>query len=280
IKQKKAKQVLNSKIFLKYLFCATPGITFLLWRYLTFGYITNPNSPWASYGNLVDIKYFIKNVAVLIWRYIDFGRVFLMLFLLYVAIKFGKQAIKNKSTQELFLVAIIPVFFIIVTILMITNTVGLRYFIVSYICLNLLTFFLLITFFLKKKLLYSILILGLLSGNLWIYPKTLSQSWHNTLALTPYHSLRLEAIDYLNYKKIDIEKTASFFPNYTSLDLIDLKGDKRLFLKFTGEEKYVFYSNVYNLKDEERIILHNNYNLLKEFNKFNITIKIYILRDK
>jgi hypothetical protein len=122
--------------------------------------------------------------------------------------------------------------------------------------------------------------LGLVSGNLWIYPRHISQGWDATLAHVPYHSLRSKAIGYLNSKKINLESIASFFPNATKLDDVDLRKDKRSFLYFTGKEEYVFYSTVYNLSDEEIKLLDNNYRILKEFNKFNINITIYILKDK
>jgi hypothetical protein len=75
-----------------------------------------------------------------------------------------------------------------------------------------------------------------------------------------------------------LQKLEVFFPNYTTLDLIDLKGDKRSFEKFNGKNKYVFYASTYNLSDEERDLLNNNYIILKKFHKFNTTINIYILK--
>ena len=96
-----------------------------------------------------------------------------------------------------------------------------------------------------------VLCMGLLTGNLWVYPKIISQGWNATLGHLPYHSLRLDAIDYLNEKSINIEEVASFFPNYNILDYIDFKEQKSL---------------------------AKHYSVLKQFHKFNTTIKIYILK--
>ncbi|PQB06509.1 hypothetical protein BST83_04525 [Polaribacter filamentus] len=123
------------------------------------------------------------------------------------------------------------------------------------------------------------LLFGLVSGNLWLYPREISQGWDATLAHVPYHSLRIEAIDYLNKEKIDVDKVASFFPNLTTLDNIDFRGDQRSFENFNTVNKYVFYSNVYNLTDSEYEILDTNYRILQEFNKNNITVIIYILKE-
>ena len=89
-----------------------------------------------------------------------------------------------------------------------------------------------------------------------------------------------KAIDYLDSQQIKVSEVASFFPNYTTLDLIDFRGDKRAFAKFTGKNKYVLNATVYNLSDEELKILNSNYSILKEITNFNITITIYILNKK
>jgi hypothetical protein len=122
-----------------------------------------------------------------------------------------------------------------------------------------------------------LLFLGLLSGNLWIYPKKISQGWDATLAHIPYHSLRLEGIQYLDDHHIKIANVASFFPNLTTLNNINLSGDTRSFSKFDGKNKYVFYATVYNISDEDLNKLNENYTILKEFNKLNINVTIYIL---
>ena len=185
------------------------------------------------------------------------------------------QSIKKK---QLLLLAFSSVIVIICTVLITTNAFGHRYFIVSYICFNLFAFIILNEFYQKRKIIFTFLFLGLVTGNFWVYPKSLSHGWNATLGHLPYHSLRLEAIDYLNKKQIKIENVGSFFPNYISLDLIDLKGDKRSFTKFNGKNKYVFNATVFNLSEEEQKILAKNYTILKQFNNFNINITIHTIK--
>ena len=210
------------------------------------------------------------------WRYLDFGRIFIFSFLLISFFLFRNKIIQSEKNKKLILLEITSVFFIVVTILIATNAFGHRYFIVSYIALILLAFKILQEFYTKKRLIYVLLCLGLLTGNLWVYPKNISQGWNATLGHLPYHSLRLDAIDYLKEKHINIEEVASFFPNYNILDYIDFKGDKRSFSKFNGSNIYVFYASVYNLTEEEQKSLTKHYSVLKQFHKFNTTIKIYI----
>ena len=277
--KKKIKSVLNIKFFTSYVIASLPGVLFVVWRLTTKGWLqTHPDSPWAGYWHFADFEFFIRNCIVLIWRYLDFGRIFIFLFLLISFLLFRNKITQSEKNKKLILLAITSVFFIVVTVLIATNAFGHRYFIVSYIALILLAFMILQEFYTKKRLIYVVLCMGLLTGNLWVYPKNISQGWNATLGHLPYHSLRLDAIDYLNEKDINIEEVASFFPNYNILDYIDFKEDKRSFSKFNGSNTYVFYASVYNLTEEEQKSLAKHYSVLKQFHKFNTTIKIYILK--
>lgn len=120
------------------------------------------------------------------------------------------------------------------------------------------------------------LVLFLLTGNFWIYPDKVSQGWDASLAHLHYFELRHEAISYLKENEIGIEETASFFPNNTYIDAVDLNGDKRKFPDFTGKEQYVLYSNVFNIKDSEYNILKNQYWLIKSFSNLGVRIEILV----
>ncbi|MGJ8744584.1 hypothetical protein [Polaribacter sp.] len=278
-KKEKLKSIITFKFLFFYAVTSLPAFLFVGWRLFTKGWLqTHPESPWTSLWHFADFNYFIRNLIVLVWRYLDFGRIFIMLFIVISFFVFGKKIVQSKKNKQLILLSISAVIFIILTIISVTNSVGIRYFIVSYICFNLFAFLILNEFYTSKKVIYTLLFIGLVSGNLWIYPKTLSQGWRATLGHVPYHSLRLKAIDYLNSEKINVENVGSFFPNYTTLDLIDFSGDQRSFAEFNGKNNYVFYASVYNLTDEELNILENKYTILKQFNNFNITIIIYIIK--
>lgn len=280
IDKQKLKTVLNLKFMVFYFMSSLPGIIFVAWRLLTKGWLqTHPNSPWASLWQLATPKIFVKNVITLFHRYLDFGRIFLLFFLVFSLFLFGKKILASTKNKQLILLSITSIVFIIIAVLVATNAFGHRYFIVSFSCLNILVFCVITNFFTNKKLLYIVFFIGLITGNLWIYPKKISQGWDATLAHIPYHSLRIKTINYLDDNHINIEDVASFFPNYTTIDNIDFSGDKRAFVKFDGKNKYVFYSTVYNLSDEHYEMLNKNYTILKEFNKFSITNTIYILNN-
>ena len=84
----------------------------------------------------------------------------------------------------------------------------------------------------------------------------------------------------MDVEQLPISETASFFPNCTTLDNVNLNGDMRSFTEFTGAEDYVFYSNVYNLSDEDLQELHQNYYILKSFVKCNIRVEVMQKKHK
>ena len=201
---------------------------------------------------------------MLIHRYIDFGRVFLLLFLVISLYYYRKRIKHHPQYPQLLLLSFSSVFFVIIAVLFSTNAFGHRYFIVSYISFTLLTFLIIYQFIQYKKTVYTLLFLGLLTGNLWVYPEKIAQGWDATLAHVPYHSLRVDAINFLDQKKISIQEVGTFFPNYNPIDEIELNGDQRSFSAFNKENNVILYANVYNL-DDEITKIHKNYEEIQQF---------------
>ncbi len=275
IKKRSIKKLINLKFLVFYFLASLPAIAFISWRLLTKGWLqTHPDSPWTSYWHLPSIKEFIRNVIVLIWRYLDFGRIFIFIFLLIGLWYRKKNGKLNNAIRQLLLMAFTSVFFVLIAVLSSTNAFGHRYFIVAYVCFILIAYLIIQDIPKYRKLIYASLMIGLLSGNLWIYPEKISQGWDATLAHVPYHQLRTEAIEFLDKESIHIEQVGTFFPNYNSIDQIDLNGDHRKFDRFNDDNSYVLYSNVYNITDEQYDSLQRDYQEIKRFESFNIYISI------
>ena len=81
----------------------------------------------------------------------------------------------------------------------------------------------------------------------------------------------------MDEKKIDFKQVSTFFPNTASLDLIDLNHDHRNFRNYDDKSLYVFYSNIYNINDEDYDAIHNKnaYELIKEFENKGVRITIF-----
>ena len=115
----------------------------------------------------------------------------------------------------------------------------------------------------------------LLSGNFWIYPQKISQGWDSTLAHLAYYDLRREAVSYLDERHIDFNEVQSFFPNVATIDKIDLNNDQRRFSDFDRKSNYVFYSNVFNVADEDQDFIKSHYAAVRNFESKGVFITIY-----
>lgn len=109
IHRKKIKESINYEVLKYYFFAAIPGISYVIWRLVTKGWLqTHSESPWASLWHFASIKDFFHNVLVLMWRYVDFGRIFIFLFLMltfwFLKKKYGKTTPSNNFYYLLFLV--------------------------------------------------------------------------------------------------------------------------------------------------------------------------------
>ncbi len=279
IKKEKLSKLWDKGFILPYFIGSIPGVSYVTWRLLTKGWLqTHPDSPWAELWHFADLEFFLRNIIVLGHRYADFGRIFILSFLLISMIMLRKKMF-SKNVKQLLLLAFSSVLIIAITSLLSTNTMGHRYFIVSYLILALVAFYVLIHFYKRKNMVYSILIITLLTGNLWIYPRNIAQGWDASLAHMPYFKLRNQALDYMQENNIPLSKTATYFPNATPPDNVDLNGNLENFEAYNATNEYFFYSNVYNLTDEMLQNLDENYQLIKTFKKKGVYINLYQIKS-
>jgi len=237
------------------------------------------NSPWAKSFERVDFMGFVRNIVILVWRFLDFGKIFIVFFILIICFFKFKNIFSDKKVIQ-----IIIIFSILLICLSISFTTykylnGHRYILPLFLILSLLTNYLI---FEKlptdriKKTVFSILLIGLLTGNLWIYPTTLKQGWDASLAYIPYLTLRNEMMQYTEQQNIKYTEVASYFPNLSSRDALELNGktDKHTEVNF-DESKYILYSNVYNLEEDDLKRLNSDFEIIKEFKKMRIVIRLY-----
>jgi hypothetical protein len=115
---------------------------------------------------------------------------------------------------------------------------------------------------------------SVVTGNLWVYPEKIAQGWDSTLAHLPYNKIRREALKYLDQNNINYNEVQSFFPNLSSIDDIDLNNDHRQFIEFNNCCDYVFYSNVFNVNDEDYDLVKNQYTIIKRFKSGQLYVDI------
>lgn len=276
ISRNSIKKVFNPAFVLSYFLASVPSLGYLLWRLHVHGWIiSNPMAPWGNAWHFESVTDFFSNLT---WNFLvfnhhilDFGRVVIFILIFTLGIKY--KTFKDPKAQLLMIFSTTTIFVIVLISLLIKNPMGHRYFLPLYIGMGILVYLVLMKSA-YKKFFYITAFATLISGNLFVYPDTIAQGWDSSLAHIPYWKLRKEAIVFMDKNHIEIEATASFFPNQTSIDNVDLNGDQRSFKPFTGSEKFVFFSNVYNLSDSDFKLLHSNYLKLKnlEYNRVRVEI--------
>ena len=258
------------------------GFAFLIFHYVKTGWIGyHEDSPWAPLFARVGLKGMIRNVGILIWRILDFGRLFLVVILLLGGWEmfFQKVKLDDKIKQILLLLGLLFLF-LTPSFILHKDLSGHRYLLPIFLVIDLLAVYIVFLFFRKNRfrnILIGAMILGLSTGNLWIYPKTIAQSWDSTLAHVPYFELRNKMIEYLDNEKIPIESVGTVYPNLATFELIDLNGINKQFPEADlKQHQYIFYSNVYNdFSDNEIVLLEKEWKVIKEFRKNRISVVLY-----
>jgi hypothetical protein len=282
--------ILKKEIKLKYIFANTLpyilgvglGLTFLLFHYLEIGWIGyHEDSPWAPAFEKVDLTGAIKNGAILVWRLLDFGRIFLWVVLLFIGFsRFRNKEKVDFKTQQLLVLFSTLIFFLTPALIIHKMLLGHRYLLPIFLIIDFIAVYFIFKYVKKREwkiTLFTICFLGLSLGNLWVYPKKISQGWDSTLAHLPYYELRNDLINFIEKEKIPFEEIGSAFPNLLSLKYIDLKNEEKHFEeKDLSQQEYIFYSNNYNdFTDEEIDDLEQNWKVVKEYQRLNICVILY-----
>lgn len=258
------------------------ALAYLFYHWQQTGWIGHhPDSPWAPSFERVGLAGLVKNVAVLGWRMLDFGRVFTCIVLLLFAKRFFQ---KDKRLGQLMTLAVIIFLVTIPTQLLYKGLLAHRYFLPFFISLHLILFYLLFEkghskspLGISKKWLAGIVIIGLLSGNLWVYPKKISQGWDSTLAHLPWYGMINRAQVFLIKEKIPFAEVGTAFPNIGPREWYELDGRMEGFKeKEFDQDCFILYSNIMNdFSDEEIDGLESNWPVIYEEKQMGVCLIIY-----
>jgi hypothetical protein len=263
------------------------GGGYLLYHYFTRGWIGwQENSQWSSGYETVNLKGILYNSGLLGWRLIDFGHLFVWLGFITIILISIKKTEWLKSTFKLFktrqlialLLSLIIIFF--PTMIIFSHVMGHRYLLSIYVIFSLFVAFIIIKsniYEYLKKIIFIVMIFGMLSGNFWIYPEKISQGWDSTLAHLPYYELRNQMLIYLEENNIDIEDVGCAFPNLSERKYLELNENLQKHQELNlDSNKYILYSNIYNdFTDDEIEKLNIDFVLVKEFKKMGVFMRLY-----
>jgi hypothetical protein len=269
--------------------CFLPGFGFacwfLWWHYTGTGWIGyHPDSPWARAFAPVAGSELVRNVLVVGWRWVDFGRVFEWFLLGFLLFSTNVRTLLRQSGKQfllplLLLLACLLVFLLPSSIFY-QNLSAHRYFLPCFLCFHLLIFHWVALLSLKswkKNLLFALLVLGLASGNFWIYPRGISMGWDSTLAHLPYHRLRTEMAGFIDAKNIPYSSIGTAFPNINTGENLYLNRDHRSFSDINWQQnKYMLVSNIFNdVSESDYKRLEQQWVLLKDLRRSGIWLRLY-----
>lgn len=214
------------------------------------------DSPWRESFTVVGFKGILKNGFVLAWRVVDYGRVFLVLATLWL----GYKQFKVLKSNPFFPLVVITLLIQLPHFLLFQGVNAHRYLLPFYLALHLFFFSLLEQSQIKSKvksMLLGFVLLGLASGNFWVYPSGIAQGWDSTPAHWPHFALRKEVISYLDQQSIPLKTVGTTFPEIGPLYWRDLNTRQDGFSPLDlAQNEYVYYSSVMNdFSDEERKLL-------------------------
>lgn len=241
----------------------------------------HPESPWAPSFQKNNLAGGFWNMLILAWRLLDFGRIFQWLALFFLLIRQPRlQRWPRNTILACFLFFVLAWPFILYE--------GLnqhRYLAPFYLILHLIFLQQLQQLFWaiwKKYMLLVMVVIGLIFGNLWVYPSGIAQGWDSSLAHRPYFVLRAELEDALGEKGIPLDAVGTDFPAIGPLRNFDPSVTGVGFAN-KNEKLYDYYfiSNIMNGYTEEELnTISQNYHLIFYRQKGGVYVSIYEKKEK
>jgi len=226
------------------------------------------DSPWRESFTVLGLKGVFKNGFILGWRIADYGRSFLLLALLGLWLKLGK----GWNRRPFFPLLVITLLIQAPHFLLFQGVNAHRYLLPFFLALSL--------FFVQvlqqsqilprsKRSIMVLVLIGLASGNLWLYPRGIAQGWDSTPRHWAHFSMREQVIRYLDAHKIPLQSVGTTFPEIGPLHWRDLSKRQDGFSPLDLQQnKYVYYSSVMNdFSDKEREILFHQWQKVLDLKK-------------
>jgi hypothetical protein len=257
------------------------AVGFLIFHFLHTGWIGYfAGSSWAGSFDRVDFKGWFRNVLVFGFRMADMGNIFIWI-IIGGAIIWGSagKITFTKKNFELFFLVVLSLVILVLPQFFFRQLLMHRY---------LLPFIILSIFFicslaertiaiLKFKKLLIFTLLGLSTGNFWVYPDKIAKGWDCTLAHLPYYHLRKEALAYIKERNIPLNRVSAGFPYNLPSKYIDLTADTTSFSRLPVEQSpYVLYSNISNDYTNEQLRnFDKEWAVIKTFGKWPVRFVLY-----
>lgn len=254
---------------------------FLFLHYRQTGWIGYyPGSSWAPSFEKVGILGFFRNIVVFAMRMNDMGMFLMWVFLGYAFIPLIKRRLQvSVRTRELMVLWLLCFMLTVLPQLFYKQLLMHRY-LLPLVVITTYVFYSLALEYRNKEILKKLSLLaliGLISGNFWVFPDSIAKGWDATPAHLPYYSLRQDALRYLQKNNIPISSVGAGFPYNLPGKYIDLNNDTTRFAKLPFEKSpYVLYSNISNdFSDDDLRVFKNHWIPVKQFGGWPVRFVLY-----
>ncbi len=258
------------------------ALLFLIYHYVKTGWIGHhADSPWANAFAQVNLIGFAKNVAILGWRMLDFAYLFLWGILFYGLFQQKIKVLwKDQLFRKLLVLFCLSLLVLSPTALLYKGLSGHRYLLPIYISFSFLVAYVIVQIKYAKTL-FVIAITALLTGNLWCYPRHIAQGWDATLGHLPYYGLREKMLDFIEKEEIPFQQIGTAFPNIGAMKYLACQDTSDGLVDYDfDQQKYIFYSNVFNdFNEKDFEELEKNWTILKVYKSYPVEVILFQKKD-
>ncbi len=259
-------------------------VFFILTAYFSYYLFLNgwffTNSAYSSHYVIPDsLSRILKHLAEFGIRTLENGRFFVWILGVILVIKILQKKIELTNEIKVVLLCLVllnGLYFLFVFISQMAFSA--RYFMPQYFLMIIFVLWGVIKLYPPKKikLLFALILLFHITGNLWVYPDKIAKSWDTTLSHLSYYRLREKCFEYLDCHQYDYNEVSAGFCLYGNRKYIELIGENKK-IGHDPNRKYFIYSNISNLEDDfvDDIKDPQKWHLIKTFKKNFIEISLY-----
>lgn len=241
-------------------------------------------SPWlgASDQKIVETPMMVRQFIYILWKVSDFGRIALWIVLPVLAILFRQKLKSQLNYRLLIALLLLPLFFNIAFMIPLSNPVGHRYFMFTYIIL-IITVTYIIQYIDRRSLrrvITILLALTMISGNLWLWPEKYGNGWDCSLKVIPFFGMEKQVTEFTSQNQIAADEVATDFPlqadhKFTRLTAGSFNYRDKGILPIRSF-RYILHSNISNkFRPDEMLDLQQNWHLIYNNEQWPVYIRIY-----
>ena len=230
----------------------------------------------------IPLSMTFRQLLFITWKLADFGRVVLWLIIIFGSFIIYKRNALSASLKKILLFTLLPALILILVMIFITNPAGHRYFMFTYLLLNISVCYILSN--IKNKFLrnttFIVCCISLFTGNFWLYPERFGNGWDSSLKVLPYFSLKDDMDNYILQNKIAPEEIGTQFPLINDKRFSHLTDSSFHFTNVwrgpISNYKYYLQTNVINTDIPEQIEeVKSKWILVKGYKKGLVYLNLY-----